>query len=124
MEQFVATQRQCLQIIRQPQAAQFPVDVAEAVDAVDDFLADVTAFVVTHGPVFDAAFQRQIGLVHVHAKPRNACLDARGFKRLPATGPSANLFGRRNELVRHLAERGIGDEKVEAGAVGDDVRSL
>src|SRR5690348_15005821 len=89
--------------------------MAEAVDAVDDFLADVTTFVVTHGvPQYGTALERQVGIVHVRAEPRNARLDARGFERLPAASPSADCFGRRNQFVRHGAEGRNGNKKVEA----------
>ena len=85
--------------VRQAQTPQFLRDVAEAVDAINDFLPDIAAFVVAHGALFDAAFEWQVRVVHVRAKARDARLDARGFERLPAGGASADGFGSADELV-------------------------
>ena len=105
--------RQRFQIIGQAQGSQFAVDVADAVDAVDDFLSDVAALVVNDGAAFNAAFERNICLVHVRPVSRNARLNARGLECLPTDRASANRFRGGNQFVRHRTEGIIGDEQIE-----------
>jgi hypothetical protein len=120
VKQFVALFWQRFQIGGQAQAAQFLRDVADAVDAVDDFLPDVAAFVVNDGAALDAAFERDVRLVHVRAESRNARLDARRLERRPADGASTfaslrrdksgDLFCGGNQFVRDGAEGIVRDE--------------
>src|SRR5665213_1014214 len=88
--------------------------MADAVDAVDDFLPDVAAFGVSNGAALDAAFERDVRLVHVRAESRNARLNARRIERLPATRASADLFCGGDQFVRHRAEGIVWDEQIKA----------
>ena len=88
--------------------------MTDAVDPVDYFLADVTTFGVRDGPGFEAAFERDVGLVHVRAKPGNARLDARRLERPPTAWPAALFLYRRCQSVRHCAERIVWYEQVKA----------
>src|ERR1035437_6735451 len=110
VKKLVAARRQDFQIIVQPQATQLAVHMADAVNAVDDFLPDVAAFAVSPGPPLDATFERDVRLVHVRAKTWNACLNARGLKRLPAARATTKSLCSGNQFIRHRAERIVGDK--------------
>lgn len=90
--------------------------MADAVDAVDDFLADVTAFVVADGLGFDAAFERDVGVVHVEAEARDAGFDAGDLEGVPTAGASAEGFCGGDEFIGDGAEGVERDEEVEAAA--------
>src|SRR5579863_2502996 len=101
-------------MIREPQAAQLPGDLPDAVDAVDDFLADVAALVVHNGAALDAALERDVVLIHVFAIARDAGLDARGLKGRPAGGTATGFFGRGDQFIRDGAEGFVWHVEVEA----------
>ena len=117
VKEFIAAHGEGWQGGGQPEAAEFAGDAAEAVHAVDDFLADVAAFVVNDGAAFDAAFEGEIGFIHVSAVARDAGFDAGGFEGGPAGGAAPGLFGGGDEFIGHGTQGIVGDEEVEAGGI-------
>ena len=113
MHQLVAFLRQCRQIVREPETAQFLRHLPDAVDAVQHLLTNVATLAVTHRAAFQTGLQRQVGFVHVRTVTRNARLDARHFKRGPAARAAAHRFGGGDQFVRHQAKRVDWHEEVE-----------
>ena len=115
VEKFVAGPGQGGEIVGEAQLAEFAGDAAEAVDAVDDFLADVAAFVEDDGVAFEAGFEGNDGLVQVGAVAGDGGFDAGGLEGGPAGGAAAEGFGGGDEFVGDGTKGGIGTEQVEAG---------
>ena len=64
-------------------SAEFPVYMAARADALDDFLAEITALGETYG-VIQGHFKEQILFIEIDAVPRNAGFDAQDILRLRA----------------------------------------
>ena len=110
VEELVAFDREGFQAVGQAEAAQFFVDVAEGVNAVNDFLPKVTAFVVADGAAFDAALDGDVGFVHVCAKARDAGFDAGGLESAPAASTTASGLGGGEKLAGSGLESSRGDK--------------
>src|SRR5436190_7104730 len=113
MKQLVALRRKRFQIARKSQAAQLLIDMAEGVDAIENFLTDITAFGVTHRLLFDSAFLREIGFIHVDAEAGNSSFDARGFQSIPAARSSTKGFGGGDDLLENAHQRRGGNKQIE-----------
>src|SRR5690349_16914550 len=88
--------------------------MTESVNAIQDLLANVAAFVIAHGALFDAAFLGKIILVHIDTKAWNTCFDSCHIEGLPATRPAALGPSGSHELISDGPQTSSGNKQIKA----------
>src|SRR5436190_16645053 len=88
--------------------------MTDSMNAIDNFLPNVTALAVTHRPTLYAALNREIGFIHVDAETRNARFDAHHLERLPTAHATAGRSRGRDQSIRHRRRRIRRNKYIEA----------